>query len=128
MGPLGASQAPNRARCKGRSGFREAAQAARAARMTELAQRLRLDLADALARDRKARPDLLERVVRALPDAEAQPQHLLLARREASEHLSRLILEAQAHHGLRGRGRRPVLDEVGEDRILVLADRRLEGD
>src|SRR5213078_4589952 len=85
MGPLGASQAPNRARCKGRSGFREAAQAARAARMTELAQRLRLDLADALARDRKARPDLLERVVRALPDAEAQPQHLLLPRRERGE-------------------------------------------
>src|SRR5438552_18752721 len=85
MGPLGASQAPNRARCKGRSGFREAAQAARAARMTELAQRLRLDLADALARDRKARPDLLERVVRALPDAEAQPQHLLLPRRERGD-------------------------------------------
>src|SRR5437773_3438402 len=89
MGPLGASQAPNRARCKGRSGFHEAAQAARAARMTELAQRLRLDLADALARDRKARPDLLERVVRALPDAEAQPQYLLLARRERGEHLAR---------------------------------------
>src|SRR5438874_5972924 len=128
MGPLGASQAPNRARCKGRSGFHEAAQAARAARMTELAQRLRLDLADALARDRKARPDLLERVVRALPDAEAQPQHLLLPRRERGEHLARLILEVQAHHRVRGRGRRLVLDEVADDRVLLLADRRLEGD
>src|SRR5881397_3253279 len=112
MGPLGASQAPNRVRSKGRSGFREAAQAARAARMTELAQRFRLDLADALARDRKARPDLLERVVRALPDAKAQPQHLLLARRERGEHLPRLILEVQAHNGVAGRERRHVLDEV----------------
>src|SRR2546422_11253573 len=114
MGPLGASQAPNRARCKGRSGFREAAQAARAARMTELAQRLRLDLADALARDRKAGANLLERVVRPLPDAEAQAQHLLLARRERGEHLARLIAQVQAHHRLGGRERSAVLDEGAE--------------
>src|SRR2546427_12458752 len=102
MGPLGASQAPNRARCKGRSGFREAAQAACPAGMRGLAQRLRLDLAEALARDRKARPDLLERVVRVLPDAEGQPQTLLLARRERGGPFSRLILGVQAHHRLRG--------------------------
>src|SRR2546428_1654416 len=126
MGPLGASQAPNPARRKGRSDVGEAAQAARAARMTELGQRLRLDLADALARDREARPDLLERVVRALADAEAQPQHLLLARRERREHLSRLLLEVQGRHRLDGREHRPVLDEGAENRILLLADRRLE--
>src|ERR687888_2564924 len=98
MGPLGASQAPNRARCKGRSGVREGAKAARAARMTELAQRFRLDLADALARDREARAHLLEGVIRALSDTEAQPQHLRLARRERVEHLARLFPQAQAHH------------------------------
>src|SRR5207247_2573468 len=128
MGPLGASQAPNRARCKGRSGFREGAQAARAARMTELAQRLRLDLADALARDPEARPDLLERVVSALPDAKAQPQHLLLARRERGQHLPRLILEVHGHHRVGGRERGHVLDEVADDGVLLLADRRLERD
>src|SRR5437016_9603493 len=96
MGQPGASQAANRALCKGRSGFREGEQAARAARMTELAQRLRLDLADALARDPEARPDLLERVVSALPDAKAQPQHLLLARRERGQHLPRLIWRCTA--------------------------------
>src|SRR5437899_7584349 len=98
MGPLGASQAPNRARCKGRSGFREGAQAARAARMTELAQRLRLDLADALARDPEARPDLLERVVSALPDAKSQAQHLLLALRERGQHLPLLLQTVHGTH------------------------------
>jgi hypothetical protein len=50
--------------------------------VAELPERLRLDLADALARDVEARADLFERVIGALADAEAKPQDLLLAGRE----------------------------------------------
>src|SRR5690242_17965299 len=96
--------------------------------MAQLPQRLRLDLADALARHRESRPDLLEGVVRALADAEAEAQDLLLARRERREDLPGLVLEVQAHDRLRRRDRRLVLDEVTEDRIVVLADRRFERD
>ena len=48
----------------------------------ELAQRLRLDLADALARHAELLADLLERVVGVHADAEAHAQHALLARRQ----------------------------------------------
>ena len=52
------------------------------ARMLQLPQRLRLDLPDPLAGDGKLLPDLLERVIGVHPDAEAHPQHPLLARRQ----------------------------------------------
>ena len=56
----------------------------------ELAQRLRLDLPDALARQLEALADLLERLVARRVDAEAHAKHLLLARREELEQLARL--------------------------------------
>src|SRR5262245_14091540 len=74
-----ASQAPNGSFCK--STVEEPAQPPRADRMAELPQRLRLDLANPLARDREARTDLLQGEVGPLADAEAQAQHLLLAGR-----------------------------------------------
>src|SRR3546814_12141334 len=52
----------------------------------ELAQRLRLDLADALAGDAELLADLLEGVVGVHADAEAHAQHPLLARRQARQH------------------------------------------
>lgn len=54
------------------------------ARLTgaELVERRTLDLADALARQRKGSPDLLERVLARPTHAEAHPQHLLLPRSE----------------------------------------------
>src|SRR5690606_34947360 len=54
----------------------EASQLLAAARMPQLAQRLRLDLADALARDVELLADLFERVVGVHVDAEAHAQHL----------------------------------------------------
>src|SRR5258707_10635140 len=51
------------------------------ARVLELAQRLGLDLADALARPRELLSDLLQRVVLVHADAEAHPDDTLLARR-----------------------------------------------
>src|SRR6266567_835890 len=55
--------------------FQEASELLRARRMAELAQRLRLDLADALARDVELLADLFERVVGVHFDAEAHAQH-----------------------------------------------------
>src|SRR5689334_8961515 len=63
-----------------RSAVVESAEPARARRMAELAERLRLDLPDTLAGHREADADLLEGVVRALADPEAETQDLLLAR------------------------------------------------
>ena len=55
--------------------------------MAQLAQRLRLDLADALARDVELLADFLQRVVGVHLDAEAHAQHLRLARRQRVEHV-----------------------------------------
>src|SRR5499427_691501 len=64
----------------------ERAELFRAARMAQLAQRLGLDLADALARDVELLADLFQRVVGVHVDAEAHAQNLRFARREAGEH------------------------------------------
>src|SRR4051794_34178343 len=65
-----------------RSVIEEAPQLAAAARMLELAQRLRLDLADALAGHRELLADLLQRVVGVHADAEAHAQHALFTWRQ----------------------------------------------
>src|SRR5262249_54009848 len=106
----------------------EGLEAPRTARMAQLAQRLGLDLPDTLACHREAPPDLLQRMVGALADPEAQAHHLLLARRERGEDLLRLLLEVVVHHHLARREHRQVLDEVAEVAVLLVADGRLEGD
>ena len=80
--------------------------------MAELAERLRLDLADALTGHFEILADLLEGVVALLADAEAHPEDLLLARRQGLQDLSRLLGEVHVDDGL-GRGDDAlVLDEV----------------
>src|SRR2546426_1108246 len=64
------------------SGLQEAPELLRARRVPELAQRLGLDLPDPLAGDREVLPDFLQRVLATVGEAEPEPQHLLLARRE----------------------------------------------
>src|SRR5205085_11290094 len=64
------------------SRLQEAPELLRPRRMAQLAQRLGLDLSDALARDREILADLLERVLASVGEAEAQAQDLLLARGE----------------------------------------------
>jgi hypothetical protein len=64
-----------------------------AARVAQLAERLGLDLADALAGDLEVLADLFEGVVALLADAEAHAQDLLLARRERLEHAAGLVGE-----------------------------------
>src|SRR5512142_3227884 len=94
--------------------------------MAKLAERLRLDLADALARHLEVLPDLLQRVVGLLPDAEAHPEDLLLARRERGEDLPRLLGQVHVDDRVRGGDDRLVLDEVAQVAVLLLADGRLE--
>src|SRR5215469_631705 len=99
-----------------------------ATRMAKFAQRLCLDLPDALARDAEFLAHLFKRALVTVFQAEPQHEHLALALGEVLEHVAHLLFE----HGHRCRlGRRDrvlVLDEVAEMAILFLADRRLERD
>src|SRR5665213_3972957 len=108
--------------------FEEAAQLFRARRVPQLAQRLRLDLANALARDVELLADLFQRVVGVHLDAEAHPQHLRLARRQRVEDVLADIAQARVDRGVGRRHRRLVLDEVAQMRIVVVADRRFHRD
>src|SRR5690349_23520891 len=111
-----------------RTSFEERTQLAAARRMAQLAQRLRFDLPDALAGDREALADFLERVLAAVADAEPHLDHLLLARRQRLEHRLGLLLEIQVDHRFGGRDHLPILDEVAKMRILFFADWRFERD
>src|SRR3979411_2805712 len=71
----------------------EALELLRPARVPQLAERLGLDLPDALAGHLEVLADLLEGVIALLADAEAHAQDLLLARRQGLEHLPRLLGE-----------------------------------
>src|SRR2546422_8282890 len=110
------------------SGLQEAPELLRTRRVPELAQRLGLDLPDPLAGDREVLPDFFQRVLATVGEAEPEPQHLLLARREGVEDLVRLLPEREADDRLDGRDDLLVLDEVAQVAVLLLADRRLQRD
>src|SRR3990170_4840799 len=104
-----------------------AAQLARTTRAAQLAQRLRLDLADPLAGDVELLADLLERPGTPVLQPEAELEHAPLAPGEGVEHRLHLFLEQLVRRRFgRGEGT-TILDEVTEVGILLLADRRLEG-
>src|SRR2546427_3030502 len=96
--------------------------------MAELAQRLGLDLPDALAGDGEVLADLLERMLATVRKAEAQPQDLLLARSELVQALFGPLAQGQDDDRLHRRDDLLVLDEVAEMTVFFLADRRLQGD
>src|SRR5258708_30467828 len=93
----------------------EVGQPAAARRVAELAQRLRLNLADALAGDPQALAHLLEgALLAALRQAEAELEDAALARRQGAED----VLDLEAEHRQRGHlercRRQLVLDEVAQ--------------
>src|SRR6266545_1643064 len=94
--------------------------------MLQLAQRLRLDLPDALARHRELLADFFQRVVGVHADAEAHAKNALLAWCERGEHPRRGLAQVRLDRGVDRQDRVFVLDEIAEMRILLVADRRLE--
>ena len=65
--------------------------------MTQLAQRLGLDLADTLTGNVELLADLLEGAGMAVLDAEAQAQDLFLTRGQGLEHIGRPVFTVQYH-------------------------------
>src|SRR5262252_5124563 len=113
--------------------IQKAAQLAAAAGVLELAQRLGLYLADALARHRELLADLFQRVVGIHADAEAHAQHALFAWRQGRQHAGRSLAQIGLNRGVDRQDRVLVLDEIAEMGILLVADRgfqrqRLLGD
>ena len=94
--------------------------------MAQFAQRLRFDLADALARHSELLADFLEGPRLSIDQTEAQANDFLLATRESVQHGLELLLKEfegstlERDHGL------GVLDEVAEVAVLLLAYRRFE--
>src|SRR5713226_7809119 len=84
------------------------------ARMPQLAQRLVLNLADALAGDPKALAHLVQCAVVPVPQPKAQLQHASLTRGEGTEDILDLGAQHADQGGLDRRGRLLVLDEVAQ--------------
>ncbi len=70
--------------------------------MTQLAQRLGLDLANALPGYLEGAPDLFQRVLRAFADAEPHSQDELFARRQRLEDAAGLIRQGYRVCALKG--------------------------
>src|SRR5436190_24382954 len=96
--------------------------------MLELAQRLGLDLADALTRDRELLADLFQRVVGIHADAETHAENALLARCDGSEHAGGGLAQVRLDDGVNRQDRVLVLDEIAKTSILLVTDRRLNGE
>src|ERR1700759_1308615 len=120
------SKKPGTARLLVTSGVEEAAQLSASARMLQLAQRLGLDLADALTSHRELLADFLQRVVGVHADAEAHAQHALLARGERGQNARRGFAQIGLDRRIDRQDRILVLDEIAEVRILFVADRGLQ--
>src|SRR5205085_8646635 len=109
--------------------FGEGFEQARARRVSQLAQRLGLDLAYALARHVEVLADLFERVLLALrAEAVAEFDDDLLARAKGSEHGVCDRAQVGRDNRVGGADARLILDEVAEVRILFLADGSFQRD
>src|SRR2546423_3747104 len=100
----------------------------RAGGVAELAQRLRLDLADPFAGHPEPLPHLFQRPLVPVDQPEPQLQHAPLARRQSVEHVLDLRVQHRERSRVRRRHRLAVFHEVAEVRILLLTDRRLQRD
>src|SRR5260370_6303867 len=99
---------------------------ARPFRRPKLAQGLGLDLTDALASDIKLLTNLFQSVLALTADAETQPDHFLLFRREGLQNIGGLVPDVGIDHRLH-RGNHPaILDQVAPRRFAVAAPWRLQ--
>src|SRR3990167_1510429 len=90
------------------SRFQEAPELLRSRGVAELSERLCFDLPDPLARHGEVLADLFQGVLAAVGEAEAEAEHLLLARRERVEDLVGLLPEGEPDDGLHRRN-----DQIG---------------
>ena len=108
--------------------FDEGLQLAAAAGVTQLAESLGFDLADALACDLEALADFFQGVLGAVFETETHLDDALFARGERAENLRGVLLEVDADDGLGGRDGLTILNEIAEVRIFLFADGRFERD
>src|SRR5690348_15028240 len=101
---------------------REVEQWLGAARVTQLGQRLLLELTDPLAGQAQRAADLVQRVRVAVVQAEPHGHDRGLTRGQRVERRTQLLGHQLTVHQLRGLGRVDVLDEVADGRLAVLAD------
>src|SRR3989442_1116273 len=95
------------------------------ARMAQLAQRLVLNLANALAGDAKAPADVIQRAVEPVDQPKAQREHAPLPRSESAEDVLDLDPPHADQGGLDRRGRLLVLDEVAQGSLVLDTDGHL---
>src|ERR1700689_1227019 len=110
------------------AGVQKRPQPMTSARMTELAQRLSLDLPDSLARHREVLAHFLERMLAAVLQAEAHLDDLFFARTERLQYFRRLLAQVQVDDRLRRRHHAPVHDEIPQMRFFLFTHRRFERD
>src|SRR5437660_7718892 len=106
--------------------IQEAPQLPRPRRMLQLAQRLRLDLADTLARHAELLADFFQSVVGVHADAEAHAEHAFFAGRQRGQNPRRGLTQVGLDRGVDGEDRVLVLDEIAEMRVFLVTDRRLQ--
>ena len=92
--------------------YRQTLELARPRRVPQLAQRLGLDLPDALSRDLEALADLFERVLGSVLEAEAHLDHPLFTRVSVRQHLRGVLLQVDADYGVRRRNSLAIFDKV----------------
>src|SRR5436190_12887003 len=107
--------------------LRHVAELLRLGERAQLLQRLVLDLADALAGDVERAADLVERARGLAVQAEAHLDHAALALAEHLQRAAERLVPQRQRRPLVGERLRLILDEVPELRLLVVADRFLEG-
>src|SRR5690348_14916674 len=99
---------------------------ARAFRRAKLAQRLGFDLPDPFARDVELLTDLLESVLALAADAEAQPDHFLLLRRQGLQNVGGLIAHVGVDDCIHGGADPTVFDEIAKSGFAIPAHWRLQ--
>src|SRR5688500_4902279 len=95
-------------------GVQEGTQLLRPRRVAQLAQGLRLDLADALAGDVERTAHFLERVLGAVADTEPHLQNLLLTRGEGAQDLASLFFQVRHDDVVDRRDDSAILDEISK--------------
>src|SRR6185437_9008904 len=118
----GAAIGPHRRWLRFFHAFHKGLQLPRTRWMPQLAQRLRFNLADALARYLEALSNFFKRVLAAIFESKAHLDHALFPRGQRAQHLARILLQVHADHGLARRYRLAIFNEVAKMRIFLFAD------